>query len=429
MRVMIISNIFPPHVRGGYELGMLDVARAFIKAGHEVEVVTSTAVGVLNKTRPVADVSVRQVFEPVLAYESDLAGRLAHSSAWRQQRTDAFGGVLRANVVALRAEIERFRPDRIWIGNPIGIGPIGVLETALSAAVPVLIHLMDDVDSYLVGYRRPIHWLARAARMKQSMTAISCASHVREMNSVVGRYRTHHLVSNGVDFAAMPSQAEPGRHGGPLRFVYFGQVEPMKGVSQLIRGLSRFADVPDSPSFTLDIIGPAATTYAEQLGADLKARGLEDRVRLVGRLEKDDLMARLAGYDVAVLLLKHEEPFGYAWLEAAAAGLPVVVTRGRAVGDVFPTEYPLFVEDRADADGVAGALRWCTSNRASLAPLGRVLRAHLLTTCDTGTAVHPRYLDILESAERPSSSMNVESLLASAVTVDAYAMVLDGENV
>ena len=118
MRVMVVSNVFPPHVRGGYELGTLDVARAFIGAGHAVEVVTSPVVGVLRKARPAPGVTVRQIFGPVLAYESDLADRLEHSPVWRQRRTDALGGVLPDSIVALRTEIERFRPDRIWISRP-----------------------------------------------------------------------------------------------------------------------------------------------------------------------------------------------------------------------------------------------------------------------------------------------------------------------
>lgn len=425
MRVMVVSNIFPPHVRGGYELGTLDVARAFVGAGHDVEVVTSTAVGMLRKTAPADGVTVRQVFGPVLAYESDLADRLELSRVWRQHRTDALGGVVPESVVALRTEIGRFRPDRIWIGNPLGIGPVGILETALSAEVPVVIHLMDDIDRYLVGYRRSLHWQPRVARLKRGITAVSCASHVREMNSVIGRYPTHHVVLNGVDFSAFRTPASPGRHQGPLRFVYFGQVEPMKGIPQLIEGITRLAATADASRFTLDIIGPASISYAESLQGDLQSRGLGDRVRLVGRLEKQELMARLASYDAAVLLLKEHEPFGYAWLEAAAAGLPVIVTRGRVVAEVFPQDYPLFVADREDAEGVAAALGWCMAHRASLAATGAALKHVLAAACDTATAVNPRYLDILEHAVPPRVRTNPDTLLASALTVDAYDMAAE----
>lgn len=427
MRVMMISNIFPPHVRGGYELGLLDVARGFVEAGHDVEVVTSTVVGVLHKTRPAAGVTVREIFSPVLAYESDLCDQLERSATWRTRRTDALGGVLVETVVALRREIESFRPERIWIGNPLGIGPVGVLETALSAGVPVIVHLMDDIDRYLVGYRRPLHWLSRVARLKKSLTAVSCASHVQEMNEVVGAYGQHHVVLNGVDFDAMPAQAMPGQHDGPLRLVYFGQVEPMKGVPHLIDGIERLLTSTPGAALHLDIIGPASLSYAESLQADLVTRGLDRHIALLGRMEKPALMARLATYDAAALLLKLEEPFGYAWLEAAAAGLPVVVTRGRAVDDAFPQPYPLFVGDRTDPGSVADALRWLLAHREALAPLGAALRTHLHERCDTRTAVTPAYLEILHRAASPRVSTDPEALMAAALTVDAYGLAFEAD--
>jgi len=422
MRVMVLSNIFPPHVRGGYELGLLEVARGFVQAGHEVEVITSTPVGSQRRTRAATDVVVREVFGPVMAYEADLAERLETSAVWRHYRTEALGGILPDNIVALRREIERFSPDRIWMGNPLGLGPIGIFETVLSAGVPVVMHLMDDIDRYLIGYRRPLHWLARVARLKRSLTAVSCASHVRVMNSVVGEYGTHHVVPNGVDFSAVATHTRPGGHDGPLRFVYFGQVEPMKGIPQLVEGVARFASTSGSPAFGLDIIGPASASYAAEVSEQLATRGLADRVRLLGRIEKTDLLKRLAEYDAAVLLLKLEEPFGYAWLEAAAVGLPVVVTRGHVVSDAFPSGYPLFVEDRDDPACVASALRWCVASRRSLATLGTDLRQHLFRQCDAVTAVNPRYATILEHAAAPRQRTDVDTLLAAALTVEAYAL-------
>ena len=105
MRVMIVSNIFPPHVRGGYELGLLEVARAFSRAGHDVEVITSTVVGSQRRARPAGDLVVREVFGPVMAYEADLAERLESSPVWRHYRTEALGGILSDNIIELFAEL------------------------------------------------------------------------------------------------------------------------------------------------------------------------------------------------------------------------------------------------------------------------------------------------------------------------------------
>jgi glycosyltransferase involved in cell wall biosynthesis len=148
-------------------------------------------------------------------------------------------------------------------------------------------------------------------------------------------------------------------------------------------------------------------------------------IRLVGRLEKSELMRRLATYDAATLLLKHDEPFGYAWLEAAAIGLPVVVTRGLAVGEAFPTDYPLFVEDRNDTAEVANALRWCASHRGSLASVGRALGEHLHGVCDTKTVVRHKYESILRDAAAPRVKTDPASLLASVLTCDAFGLAQD----
>ena len=425
MRVMVVSNIFPPHVRGGYELGLLEVARAFLRAGHEVEVVTSRSIGTLKKVAAPTDLTVREVFAPVFAYEADLSARLDGARAWQEHRTDALGGFDAANVVALDLEIRRFRPDRIWIGNPLGVGPVSLLETALSAGVPVVVHLMDDLDRYFLGYGRPLHWLPRVARLKRGLTAVSCSTLVRELNSVVGEYGTHAVVPNGFDFGSITGRARPGVHDGPLRLVYFGQIEPMKGIAQLIDGVAEWSRDTPAPAFTLDLIGPAAASYADDVSRDLQARGLADRVRLVGRLEKTDLLRRLPSYDAATLLLKAEEPFGYAWLEAAAAGLPVVVTKGRAVAELFPGQYPLFVADRDDPSAVAAALRWCARQRASLPTLGASLGRHLERRCDATTVVTPRYLQILEAATAPAVATDVESLLASLVTCHSAALAVN----
>jgi glycosyltransferase involved in cell wall biosynthesis len=295
----------------------------------------------------------------------------------------------------------------------------------LSAEVPVILHLMDEVDRYLTEYRRPIHWLSRVARLKRGITAVSCASHVRDLNSVIGEYGAHYVVPNGVDFAAFTQRAQPRRNGGPLRLVYFGQVEPPKGIPQLVAGIDAFASSPEAPPFELDIIGPSSPAYAAELSADITARRLGDRVRVLGRIEKSDLMSRLAGYDAAVLLLKLTEPFAYASLEAPAAGLPVVITRGHAVADAYPTDYPLFVDDRDDVESVASALRWCVSHERELAALGTGLREHLVRSCDTTTAVNPRYLEILESACVRGRPTNVDALLAGALTVEAHALSLN----
>src|SRR5688572_24899872 len=41
MRILVISNFYPPHVLGGYELGCRDVVDALARRGHSMAVLTS----------------------------------------------------------------------------------------------------------------------------------------------------------------------------------------------------------------------------------------------------------------------------------------------------------------------------------------------------------------------------------------------------
>ncbi len=148
---MVISNIFPPHVRGGYELGILDVARGFVARR------TRGRGRHLDGGRHAEEAHRRPGSR---RSRGVCAGRRLRTGsgrpAGRARRRGSSSAPTRSaasrpsNVVALAGEIRRFRPDRIWIGNPLGIGPVSVLETALSAGVPVIVHLMDDIDRYFV---------------------------------------------------------------------------------------------------------------------------------------------------------------------------------------------------------------------------------------------------------------------------------------
>jgi len=85
-----------------------------------------------------------------------------------------------------------------------------------------------------------------------------------------------------------------------------------------------------------------ADPEARRLRALARSRGVEDRVRLVGRVGREDVPALLRSSDVVVCVPAYE-PFGIVPLEAMACRRPVVAS---AVGGMLDTI----------ADGVTGLL-------------------------------------------------------------------------
>jgi len=102
------------------------------------------------------------------------------------------------------------------------------------------------------------------------------------------------------------------------------------------------------------------------------ALGLGDRVRLSGFVEDDALADRYAAADAAVFLSEYEG-FGLPALEAAARGVPLVVSRAPSLGEVF-RDAALLVDPR-DETAIAAALDRVLTDEALRARLGEAGRA------------------------------------------------------
>ncbi len=88
--------------------------------------------------------------------------------------------------------------------------------------------------------------------------------------------------------------------------------------------------------------------------------GLAERVRLVGQLDHERALAELARCQLFVMPSVHE-PFGVAYVEAMAASLPVIATRGEGGPEDIAAAGPGIVlvapdDHRALAEAIAGEL-------------------------------------------------------------------------
>jgi glycogen(starch) synthase len=417
MYFALLSNIFPPHVRGGYELGCQSIARSLVRLGHRVVVLTSASIGQLDRVHDKKDLRVSALFEPVFEYEDLLNARLKGSNYWRRRRDEAFGGVLVSNARALARFLAESRPDVLWMFNPLGLGPIGIIEAALTQPLKCIIHLMDNVDAVIAEHQGSIFLEGRYRRLKSSVSAISCSRKILYNNEVSGRYRSHRVIHNGVNFDEIACRREttfPPEQ--PCRFVYFGQVSEQKGVLHMLRAASRAT----ARSFTIDIIGRGDSVFETQMYREIAALGLREIVNVLGFMPREELLSRLTDYDAAILLLSSHEPFGYAPLEAAAAGLPVILTSGVGIAECFPDDYPLLALDRNDAADVANKIDWCVMNRSCLRALGLGLRDELKVHCDFDSVVMPAYLRTIRACPISEGNFSIEGLLSSYMTSKLY---------
>ncbi len=201
--------------------------------------------------------------------------------------------------------------------------PDGPAATRLGEAlgVPVSIKARGS-DIHLWGRRRSTRGLvANAGRDAAGMLAVSAA--LREDMVALGlpgeRIRIHYT---GVDLARFRPVADRETAkaalgvSGPL-LLSVGALLPRKGHTLVIEALARL------PRGTLMIVGQGPERAA--LAALASARGLSDRVRLLGPRPHEDLPALAAAADVGVLA-SASEGLANAWVESLACGTPIVIS-------------------------------------------------------------------------------------------------------
>jgi glycosyltransferase involved in cell wall biosynthesis len=189
----------------------------------------------------------------------------------------------------------------------------------------------------------------------------------------------------GADRLRDPADPVPDRpRDGPLRVVTVGTVRPRKGNATLLSGLARV----DAP-WRLDVVGAEPDPgHAAALRARAAALGVDARVRFHGRVSDDALRDRLRDADLFAMPSTYEG-YGIAYLEAMAAGLPVVATTAGGP-PAFVTGETGALVDPGDAAAVARAVARYANDRDALRRAGEAAlataRAHP-TWAETGDRV------------------------------------------
>jgi glycosyltransferase involved in cell wall biosynthesis len=179
-----------------------------------------------------------------------------------------------------------------------------------------------------------------------------------------------------------PAPQGVGSNDGVVRLLSIGSVLPVKGYDLLIAALARLAAM----SWRLTIAGdrtrnPAA---AAQLDADIAARGLGNRVTMLGAVPPERVTELYLASDVFVLASRFEG-YGMALSEAITHGLPVVSTLAGAIPDTVPGGARILVPPD-DVASLAGALRRVIGDpaeRERLATNARAAAAQLPTWEDS----------------------------------------------
>ncbi len=359
MRILVISNLYPPVARGGYEVECSAVAK-HLSQRHEVLVLTSSS----ERSRAPRDPRVRREL-PFLTLDRR--------------------GAMRAPIVAPRSvgvarRALAWRPDLVYVWNGSSI-PQSALRVLADSGVPMAFRVCEHWfagifarDQYLrelVPARRGparVAWAAgaRAVNKLPTMrldplapmrTAISWNSETLERMVPIPPFidvaleRVGHSVpAHGDRYAAVVREpaAEP-------EILFVGRVTPYKGVHVALEALALLRS-EHGVAATLVVAGPEDPQYGAQMRRLASELGVAEAVQWVGQASPADLARSYGRAHALIMPPVWEEPFPLVTIEAALAGVPLVASDVGGVGEGMRDEEHALLFPRGDARAAASAL-------------------------------------------------------------------------
>lgn len=317
MKVLVITNLYPPEFLGGYELGCAQMAQALVGAGHDVRVVTSVSA---HAAEP-EERRVHRVLELPPVYNP---GRMHSVSPELQRYFHLLAcDVNPANVRAIGEVIEDFSPDVAYLWNLLGLGGLGVLSLLDHHGISWVWHIMDVIPLQLCVFGAGGDQLARELGTVFPGRYVMCSRHV------LGELRAGgvelgeriHVIPNWVH-GEPPAPRNDVFAGGVLRILSAsGTLSEAKGTQILIESAALLRESGNA-NFRIDIYGreddPCFRVMAHRLG-------VADVVRFMGPRNHDELLRLYHDYDAFVFPTWSRDPFPFVVLEAAGAGcLPMI---------------------------------------------------------------------------------------------------------
>ncbi len=235
------------------------------------------------------------------------------------------------------------------------------------------------------------------------------------------------VIRTGIDVDRFdrPTMREASRRrlGLPADAVVFGALtvlRPVKRIEDLIAAAGRAAD--EDPRVHVVLIGDLFTDSTETILGWAQRAGLDDRIRLPGRVEDPENL--LAAIDVYVNCSEFEGASN-AIMEAMAAARPVVATRvGGTPELVEEGDSALLVAPR-DVTGLAGAFSRLAADRDLRARMGDQGRRAAEARFGLDRMVAGYRALYRRTADAPSKPLLIRSAHAARALMPALAMLAD----
>lgn len=372
MKLLFVSNLYPPNVVGGYERLCFEIAEALAARGHDVHVLTSHyGADKADYPRQTVHRSLklfaddRNIYRPFTSSPEQCAEWSAH------------------NVAELDRVLSEFRPDRIFVWN-LYFFDASLLD-AIKASGIIPVYLLTD--NWLIAFLNPkfiedymrdrvfggdpqhrsptlldrLRIASGSLPFRLPGNAIFASRFMQKLYTEAGfRFNGSEIVYHGVHLdphAGFARARDQLRHTGKLRLLVAGRVVEIKGVHTAVEALPVIRAALPNLKVQLSIVGDSQDdTYLKRLNALAEEGGCSDAIEFLPPVASADLSALFDEHDI-YLFPSLYEPFSLTLILGLHAGIPTVASDAGGNVEIIADDQTGLLFPRADAAALAECVR------------------------------------------------------------------------
>ena len=374
MRILVVTNLYPPHYLGGYELGCQDVVEGLRVRGHLVHVITGK-LRFGRDTLPAGEATIDRVLSV------SLGNKLSRETHWEDCRQ-------------FRVILKRFKPEIVYFWNQAG----------LCLWLPFIARFLRYRIAFFLSDTNFISWRVASwggalglnnrvtkALFKKTFLwtgipvvqnhACHFASHFLYEQAINNRLKFSRVNSTVIHWGIDPSRYTAMQDRWPLKcLLYVGQLIPEKGVHTAIRAFGALCSDKSCGDYKFTIVGGGTSArYEKEIRSLVANLSLSDNVQFIGKVPRDRLAEIYSKCDILIFPSEWDEPFAITPLEAITCGLIVVGTTTGGSAELLRNRETAMTFKAGDAIECAHLVSELNNNRA-LADHIRMTSVHEVST-------------------------------------------------
>jgi glycogen(starch) synthase len=345
MKILALTNLYPPQYLGGYELICYMVVNELRTRGHTVNVLTS------NHQNPGEDKGENEA-----GIERSLRIHGFYGHPWLNMADLRL--LERHNNERLRAAIEKEQPDLVYVWNMGGLSK-SMVFTLQRMGIPTVFYLSDHWIARGFSSDVWLQWWNRSQTSKKTKIArriaelcgyrsywqkiaptnpekhlkfqrlYFCSKALRKLTASAGFEVMHGaVIYPPVDIQKFNGRARTGNEA-MRNLLWVGRLSEDKGIMTALKAMDA---VKEKFSGELHVYGKGESEYVNHLKKFAQDRALRVTFRSGGMGEMPEVYRK---HDALIFTSEWAEPFALTPLEAMASGLPVIGTMTGGSREIF----------------------------------------------------------------------------------------------